>query len=149
MIRRPPRSTLFPYTTLFRSQYQIAQPQALIDRGGLREVQQGLLQVHVLHVEVDAADEVRLVFPLGQPARRLRGGAPLRQREHRRAARMRADERVGVNGNEQVRLDLARLVDADMQRQGVIAVASKERTHVRLGVDQRLQPARYRQGDVL
>src|SRR2546425_8486161 len=57
MIRRPPRSTLFPYTTLFRSQYQIAQPQAVIDRGGLREVEQGLLQVHVLHVEVDAADE--------------------------------------------------------------------------------------------
>src|SRR2546430_10641815 len=24
MIRRPPRSTLFPYTTLFRSQHQIA-----------------------------------------------------------------------------------------------------------------------------
>src|SRR2546427_6554312 len=23
MIRRPPRSTLFPYTTLFRSQYQV------------------------------------------------------------------------------------------------------------------------------
>src|SRR2546429_5687695 len=26
MIRRPPRSTLFPYTTLFRSQRQIARP---------------------------------------------------------------------------------------------------------------------------
>ena len=25
MIRRPPRSTLFPYTTLFRSQYEIAE----------------------------------------------------------------------------------------------------------------------------
>src|SRR5256885_3972632 len=26
MIRRPPRSTLFPYTTLFRSQHQVASP---------------------------------------------------------------------------------------------------------------------------
>src|SRR3712207_7098648 len=29
MIRRPPRSTLFPYTTLFRSRY----PHGFIDRG--------------------------------------------------------------------------------------------------------------------
>src|SRR2546427_6314758 len=26
MIRRPPRSTLFPYTTLFRSHHEVAQP---------------------------------------------------------------------------------------------------------------------------
>src|SRR5258707_7338555 len=32
MIRRPPRSTLFPYTTLFRSQEQIAVYQALRSR---------------------------------------------------------------------------------------------------------------------
>src|SRR5688572_31208266 len=41
MIRRPPRSTLFPYTTLFRSQLQgvgtgIAGRDARIDDGGLR-----------------------------------------------------------------------------------------------------------------
>src|SRR2546422_8038168 len=29
MIRRPPRSTLFPYTTLFRSQRSLAEPVAL------------------------------------------------------------------------------------------------------------------------
>src|SRR3712207_8588794 len=28
MIRRPPRSTLFPYTTLFRSQYQVVKEEA-------------------------------------------------------------------------------------------------------------------------
>src|SRR2546426_8525065 len=28
MIRRPPRSTLFPYTTLFRSRYRELRPQA-------------------------------------------------------------------------------------------------------------------------
>src|SRR3712207_8169403 len=41
MIRRPPRSTLFPYTTLFRSDV----------------VLRALLQLHVLHLEVR-----RLVF---------------------------------------------------------------------------------------
>src|SRR2546430_7190421 len=29
MIRRPPRSTLFPYTTLFRSARQLRQPRAI------------------------------------------------------------------------------------------------------------------------
>src|SRR3712207_8759357 len=33
MIRRPPRSTLFPYTTLFRSLRDALQPQGARDRG--------------------------------------------------------------------------------------------------------------------
>src|SRR3712207_8805117 len=32
MIRRPPRSTLFPYTTLFRSQPHVRAPQQILDR---------------------------------------------------------------------------------------------------------------------
>src|SRR3989441_8745327 len=32
MIRRPPRSTLFPYTTLFRSQHRHAPPLGLLER---------------------------------------------------------------------------------------------------------------------
>src|SRR2546430_10163357 len=32
MIRRPPRSTLFPYTTLFRSQREVARPLTLTSR---------------------------------------------------------------------------------------------------------------------
>src|SRR3712207_9016252 len=35
MIRRPPRSTLFPYTTLFRSSYQVPEPIVLRDHPGL------------------------------------------------------------------------------------------------------------------
>src|SRR2546421_9597199 len=38
MIRRPPRSTLFPYTTLFRSR-------AVRDRRGLQRFQQAKLEV--------------------------------------------------------------------------------------------------------
>src|SRR5688572_32216972 len=33
MIRRPPRSTLFPYTTLFRSQEDVRDPRAVRDEG--------------------------------------------------------------------------------------------------------------------
>src|SRR2546422_3062729 len=37
MIRRPPRSTLFPYTTLFRSQNRVGQPvKEQIDDGLIR-----------------------------------------------------------------------------------------------------------------
>src|SRR3712207_7517944 len=44
MIRRPPRSTLFPYTTLFRSDLDERRPQ-LAERG--REDPHGLCQVAV------------------------------------------------------------------------------------------------------
>ena len=37
MIRRPPRSTLFPYTTLFRSDSLDAEPRLLIDPNGWSE----------------------------------------------------------------------------------------------------------------
>src|SRR5947207_15975890 len=36
MIRRPPRSTLFPYTTLFRSRRRCRSPRARRDRGSTR-----------------------------------------------------------------------------------------------------------------
>src|SRR2546427_1346862 len=50
MIRRPPRSTLFPYTTLFRSTSQL--PQRVVVRG---------VVVHArLEVSEMAADQVQL-----------------------------------------------------------------------------------------
>src|SRR3989442_10735549 len=36
MIRRPPRSTLFPYTTLFRSPYPLQDPQPQLTLGRAR-----------------------------------------------------------------------------------------------------------------
>src|SRR6266446_5072834 len=52
MIRRPPRSTLFPYTTLFRSQARVA---ALV-----RDFQLGQRPKHLLHVDrVDPAPELQ------------------------------------------------------------------------------------------
>src|SRR2546430_12591604 len=50
MIRRPPRSTLFPYTTLFRSQVeergQAAEPAVLASQGG-GQVEPEPVDVHV------------------------------------------------------------------------------------------------------
>src|SRR5438876_5766208 len=44
MLRRPPRSTLFPYTTLFRSRFRAAGPRA---HGGVRQARRdGPLGVH-------------------------------------------------------------------------------------------------------
>src|SRR2546430_10741811 len=44
MIRRPPRSTLFPYTTLFRSHRRPAHPDARDPRPATRAVPHGLLE---------------------------------------------------------------------------------------------------------
>src|SRR2546426_6934852 len=66
MIRRPPRSTLFPYTTLFRS-----------DRRAVRDVRAG-----VGGVRAGAEDAVDLVLPVGVGVgRRVLGVAP-RSEEH-------------------------------------------------------------------
>src|SRR2546430_7102412 len=65
MIRRPPRSTLFPYTTLFRSR-----PAELLEHHGPRE---------------DHAPGIHLVLPgvLGRGAvRRLEDGQDKRSEEH-------------------------------------------------------------------
>src|SRR2546422_5520016 len=40
MIRRPPRSTLFPYTTLFRSQRAVELPLAVVDLRGQEAAEQ-------------------------------------------------------------------------------------------------------------
>jgi hypothetical protein len=49
----------------------------------------------------------------------------------------------------EVRLHLARLLHADVQRQEEVGVAREQRAHVRLAVDQRLEALRDHQRDVL
>src|SRR5260221_8133831 len=53
MIRRPPRSTLFPYTTLFRSK-QIRPQQALVSRAPLVNAD---AESHSLRCEATCPDE--------------------------------------------------------------------------------------------
>src|SRR2546430_11043117 len=58
MIRRPPRSTLFPYTTLFRSAEERVRGRAALHRAlvGRRVLEQLLEQVHVAPLDgVDPA----------------------------------------------------------------------------------------------
>src|SRR3712207_7405358 len=79
MIRRPPRSTLFPYTTLFRSGGQAQLPH----RGGRRRRTAGEHPVRGPLLLRPPADQRRL------PRRLARGGlgqgegeAPVRSEEH-------------------------------------------------------------------
>src|SRR2546430_12610120 len=86
MIRRPPRSTLFPYTTLFRSEKRDLKP--TID---LRAVLKGLLRDH-LRVDERRSEEhtselqsqsnlvCRLLLEKKKPARPVRKGRRQRQR---------------------------------------------------------------------
>src|SRR2546422_6983831 len=64
MIRRPPRSTLFPYTTLFRS------------RG------RGLLQVRLVDRRVDLDQELALLHDVAFVHRDLRDASRDRSEEH-------------------------------------------------------------------
>src|SRR3712207_7100483 len=59
MIRRPPRSTLFPYTTLFRSGVELARGHALLllGRGRQLDVRFGDLLAEHVPQDVDAADD--------------------------------------------------------------------------------------------
>src|SRR3712207_1710972 len=71
MIRRPPRSTLFPYTTLFRSLMLFDEPTSALDPEMIREVldvmrelaRDGMTMIVVTH-EMGFAREVcnRIVF---------------------------------------------------------------------------------------
>src|SRR2546430_12647119 len=62
MIRRPPRSTLFPYTTLFRS--AIEHPVRLADEARGRQLPDALIQRAVrllVHLERDLPERTALV----------------------------------------------------------------------------------------
>src|SRR5256885_10661295 len=75
MIRRPPRSTLFPYTTLFRSARS---------RLGAAAVERGLQHVQVLRLRLAPADAVVLGVqaPLERENRRRTTASAGRSEEH-------------------------------------------------------------------
>src|SRR3712207_7489618 len=71
MIRRPPRSTLFPYTTLFRSGFGV-----LVAVAGLGETEslRGLDELvgrHLLFEEGGDREEGRLLYPEDRKSTRL------------------------------------------------------------------------------
>src|SRR3712207_8899620 len=77
MIRRPPRSTLFPYTTLFRSPAQVL-AEASVCHVPIQHLQPDLLRgAELLVGEADGAEAV------AQPVHAVREGhARLRSEEH-------------------------------------------------------------------
>src|SRR2546430_4072911 len=58
MIRRPPRSTLFPYTTLFRSVDDLFDPERLRRAEGRAELVEALLDLRPLRLRVRCGVEV-------------------------------------------------------------------------------------------
>src|SRR3712207_8390362 len=72
MIRRPPRSTRFPYTTLFRSIWLLPEPRdAVRGRRRDRRARQRAGDVLLERVRVDdAADAVRALPQHGEPVAR-------------------------------------------------------------------------------
>src|SRR5690348_18017825 len=58
LIRRPPRSTLFPYTTLFRSRVDADAHRALVARGDVDEERNLVAHTLVLLVVVEVAGVV-------------------------------------------------------------------------------------------
>src|SRR5260221_6876398 len=58
MIRRPPRSTLFPYTTLFRSQHLAAEPRGRQDADVRRIALREPLNPQLLPVGDDVVAEI-------------------------------------------------------------------------------------------
>src|SRR5438132_4678867 len=63
MFRRPPRSTLFPYTTLFRSQEADAASLAVMRfMSDFREAMWGVVQQAISELDFDFADYARRHF---------------------------------------------------------------------------------------
>src|SRR4051812_49740284 len=77
MIRRPPRSTLFPYTTLFRSGYDQATEPLPSTRGDLdeansRPLRRALIRLHLNPNEYGVTVLAAVVFiPLDRKSTRL------------------------------------------------------------------------------
>jgi hypothetical protein len=131
------------------AEHLVAELEAVLDLRRRAHVDQRAQHGLVLVAQVGAADEVGRVLAVGHPARSAARRAVLAEREHRRAARVRAHERVGVDRDEEVGLDAARLLDALVQRHEEVRIARHHRAHVRLRVEAVAQHERDREDDVL
>src|SRR5256885_13083543 len=88
MIRRPPRSTLFPYTTLFRSLLAFAQPASAQDAFKPEQVKSGS-ETYARHCA--PCHGPRMADPEGAPDLRK---FPRDQREDRKSTRLNSSHLV-------------------------------------------------------
>src|SRR2546421_2952418 len=70
MIRRPPRSTLFPYTTLFRSRDHVGQPRDVAPRQQVEQQGEHEGERHVAHLH-GQEDALRLLVEGDRKSTRL------------------------------------------------------------------------------
>src|SRR5256885_14644831 len=108
MIRRPPRSTLFPYTTLFRSGVEQLGQRALVAHPLLGES----LQVNALELQRQQALLGRQAVALFPPARCIGGLDGLQ-----------LVEPVGIGDDAAVALDPLEALEADVGRAAEVVVA--------------------------
>src|SRR5689334_24724288 len=76
MIRRPPRSTLFPYTTLFRSISKVVVSTQHSDRIKANELRDAVIKAVVTPVLADAGFQVAEADVLVNPTGRFVVGGP-------------------------------------------------------------------------
>src|SRR2546430_8915438 len=62
MIRRPPRSTLFPYTTLFRSEHRLILRETFARHGGVEVDTQGRSEEHTSELQSQSNLVCRLLL---------------------------------------------------------------------------------------
>ena len=108
-------------------------------RGRLRQIEEHGGEHVALVLERYAADQVRRVLALGEPARRFGGGAMLREDVHRGAVDAPVANRIRVDGDEQIRLARTGAAHAIAQRHEIIAVARQHRPHAGLRIDPPLE----------
>src|SRR3712207_8489242 len=70
MIRRPPRSTLFPYTTLFRS--LVTSTRSVVEDRRILESHDGALDANVELIAREFRDGFRIVEKIDRPAVTMR-----------------------------------------------------------------------------
>ncbi|MNY01470.1 hypothetical protein D3C86_1340020 [compost metagenome] len=131
------------------AQHGLADLHAVVDLRGGGEVQQHARHLGILVAHIGPADQVGVVFLVGEPTGGRTGRTPLGQREHGRPARLGRQEGIGVDRHEQVGLHAPRLLHAHVQRHEEVRVARHHRAHIGLGVDLGAQPVRDLEHHVL
>src|SRR5256885_14011802 len=97
MIRRPPRSTLFPYTTLFRSgRVRDREDLLLLDEllGDARRAGRVVAIVQVCELDLAAVDPALLVHPLEVSVGALRLNDVVGKRTDRKSTRLNSSHLV-------------------------------------------------------